>query len=121
MQTSYQRKRGKIATKKIQRKIKLKWGHIVLAVVLLVGFFYGFSRLYLFLITWEKLTIDEVEIICQKEEIQRDFQHYFEKRYLGNILLLNIGNLRKLVKRDRQLRQHGCIPGQLMAAAALLD
>ena len=97
MQTSYRRKRGKIATKKIQRKIKLKWGHIVLAVVLLVGFFYGFSRLYLFLITWEKLTIDEVEIICQKEEIQMDFQHYFEKRYLGNILLLNIGNLRKLL------------------------
>jgi cell division septal protein FtsQ len=96
-QTSFRRKRGKIETKKIHRKIKLKLRHIVFSFVLLVGLFYGFSRLYLFLITWEKLIIDEVEIICQKEEIQRDFQHYFEKRYLGNILLLNIGNLQKLL------------------------
>ncbi len=97
LQTSYRRKRGKIETKKIHRKIKLKLRHILLTFVLLVGFFYGFSRLYLFLITWEKLIIDKVEIICQKEEIQRDFQHYFEKRYLGNILLLNIGNLQELL------------------------
>ena len=97
LQTSYRRKRGKIETKKIHRKIKLKLRHILLTFVLLVGFFYGFSRLYLFLITWEKLIIDKVEIICQKEEIQRDFQHYFEKRYLGNLLLLNIGNLQELL------------------------
>jgi len=96
-QTSFRRKRGKIETKKIHRKIKLKIRHILFAFVLLAGFFYGFSRLYLFLITWEKLTIDKVEIICQKEEIQRDFQHYFEKRNLGNILLLNIGNLQELL------------------------
>jgi cell division protein FtsQ len=92
-QTSYRRKRGTIATKKIHRKIKLKQRYIAIAFVLLVGFFYGFSRGYLFLITWEKLTIDEVVITCQKDEIQRDFQHYFERRHLGNILLLNIGEL----------------------------
>jgi cell division septal protein FtsQ len=92
-QTSYRRKRGTIATKKIHRKIKLKQRHIAIAFVLLVGFFYGFSRGYLFLITWEKLTIDEVVITCRKDEIQRDFQRYFERRHLGNILLLNIGEL----------------------------
>jgi cell division septal protein FtsQ len=94
-QTSYRRKRGRIATKKIHKKVKLKQSHVVIAFVLLVGFFFGFSRLYLFLITWERLIIDEVEIICQKEEIQMDFQSYFEKRYLGNILLLNIRDLRE--------------------------
>lgn len=109
-QTSYRRKRGKIATKKIQRKIKLKGGHIVFAFVLLVGFFFGFSRLYLYLITWEKFVIDEVEIICQKQEIQRDLQHYFEKRYLGNILLLNIKSLQRLLVehtwiKDVQIRK----------------
>ncbi len=97
LQNSYRRKRGKITTKKIHRKIKLKLSHIVIAVVLLVGFFYGFSQLYLFLITSERFIIDDVEIICQKEEIRRDFQHYFEKRYLGNILLLNIENLQQLL------------------------
>ena len=94
-QTSYRRKRGKVETKKIHRKIKLKIRHILFAFFLLVGFFYGFSRLYLFLITWEKLDIGQVEIICQKEEIRRDIQHYLAGKHLGNILLLNIGNLRE--------------------------
>jgi cell division protein FtsQ len=104
-QTSYRRKRGKIETKKIHRKIKLKIRHILLAFVLLVGFFYGFSRLYLFLMTWEKLIIDEVEIICQKEEIQKDLQHYFAGEYLGNIMLLNIGNLQELLATHTWIKE----------------
>lgn len=96
-QTSYRRKRGRIETKKIHKKIKLKRSHIAIAFVLLVGFFFGFSRFYLFLITWEKLNIDEVEIVCQKDEIQKDLQRYFEKKYLGNILLLNIRDLREFL------------------------
>lgn len=100
-QTSYRRKRGKVETKKIHRKIKLKTKHIFFAFLLLVGFFFGFARLYLFLITWEKLNIKEVEIICQKEEIQRDIQHYLAKKYLGNILLLNIDHLQELLATHR--------------------
>jgi cell division septal protein FtsQ len=94
-QTSYRRKRGKIETKKIHRKIRLRIRHVLVAFLLLLGFFYGFSQLYLFLITWEKLSIEEVEIICQKEEIQTDLQNYLARKYLGNILLLNIENLQK--------------------------
>ena len=94
-QTSYRRKRGKIETKKIHRKIKLKIRHILVAFLLLLGFFYGFSRFYLFLITWEKLNIEEVEIISQKEEIQGDIQNYLARKDLGNLLLLNIENLQE--------------------------
>lgn len=98
-QTSYRRKRGKIATKKIHKKTRLKAKHTLFAFVLLVGFFYGFSRLYLFLITWDKLIIDEVEITCQKQEVQIDFRNFFEERYMGNILLLNIKNLQKILSQ----------------------
>ena len=94
-QTSYRRKRGKIETKKIHRKIKLKIRHILVSFLLLLGFFYGFSRLYLFLITWEKLNIEEVEIISQKEWIQGDLKSYLARKELGNLLLLNIENLQK--------------------------
>ncbi|UCE42972.1 MAG: FtsQ-type POTRA domain-containing protein [Candidatus Aminicenantes bacterium] len=103
-QTSYRRKRGKIATKKIHRKIKLKWGHMMIAFMLLVGFFYGFSRLYLLFISWEKFVINKVEIICQKQEIRKDFQHYFEKRYLGNILLLDIENLQEQLAKHTWIK-----------------
>ena len=94
-QTSYRRKRGKIETKKIHRKIKLKIRHILVSFLLLLGFFYGFSKLYLFLITWEKLNIEEVEIISQKEWIRGDLQSYLARKELGNLLLLNIENLQK--------------------------
>ena len=94
-QTSYRRKRGKIETKKIHRKIKLKMRHILVTFFLLLGFFYGFARLYLYLITWEKLNIEEVEIVSQKEEIQGDLQNYLARKDLGNLLLLNIKNLQE--------------------------
>ena len=100
-QTSFQRKSGKIKTKKIQGKWKLKIKHIAYVFILLVGFFYGFSRLYLFLISWERLNIKEVEIVCAKGEIQRDIRHYFDGKYLGNILLLNIGRLQEQLASHR--------------------
>jgi cell division septal protein FtsQ len=100
-QASFQRKRGKITTKKIQGKWKLKIKHIVYVFILLVGFFYGFSRLYLFLISWERLNIKEVEIVCSKDEIQRDIRRYFAGKYLGNILLLNIGQLQEQLASHR--------------------
>jgi len=103
-QTSFRRQSGKIKTKKIQRKWKLKIKHILFAFVLLVGFFYGFGRLYLFMISWERLNIKEVDIVCAKAEIQRDIQRHFAGKYLGNILLLNIGQLQEQLAAHRWIK-----------------
>jgi hypothetical protein len=100
-QASFRRKRGKIETKKIHRKIKLKSRHIVIAFLLLVGFFYGFSRLYLFSITWEKFNIREIEISCQKEEVRKDIQRFLAGKYLGNLLLLDIEKLQARLTAHR--------------------
>jgi cell division septal protein FtsQ len=102
--TSFRRQSGQIKTKKIQRKWKLKIKHIIFAFVLLVGFFYGFGRLYLFMISWAKLNIKEVDIVCAKAEIHRDIQHHFIGKYLGNILLLNIGQLQKQLAAHRWIK-----------------
>lgn len=103
-QTSFRRQSGQIKTKKIQRKWKLKIKHIIFAFVLLVGFFYGFGRLYLFMISWAKLNIKEVDIVCTKAEIHKDIQHHFAGKYLGNILLLNIGQLQKQLAAHRWIK-----------------
>jgi cell division protein FtsQ len=92
-QTSFRRKRGKIETKKIHRKIKLKIKHIIVSFLMFVGFFYGFSRLYLFLITWEKFNIQEIEISCHKDDVRQDIQRFMSGKYWGNILLLDIKKL----------------------------
>ncbi len=92
-QASFRRKRGNVETKKIHRKIKLKIKHIVISFLMLLAFFYGFSQLYLFLITWEKLNIREIEISCQKEDVRQDIKQFLAKKYLGNLLLLDIKKL----------------------------
>lgn len=101
---SFRRKRGKIETKKIHRKIKLKIKHIIFSFLLLAGFFYGFSRLYLFLITWEKLNIREIEIICPKEDVREDIKRFMAGKYWGNLLLLDIKNLQARVAAHQWIR-----------------
>lgn len=101
---SFRRKSGNIKTKKIQRKIKLKPKHILLAFVLLVGFFYGIQRLYLFLISWEKLIVKEVKIVCEKEDVYSDIRNFLKGKYLGNILLLNIEQLQKTLASHRWVK-----------------
>ncbi len=103
-QTSFRRQSGQIKTKKIQRKWKLKIKHILFAFVFLVGFFYGFGRLYLFMISWEKLNIKEVTIVCAKIDIQKDIQRLFAGKYLGNILLLNIEQLQEQLAAHRWIK-----------------
>lgn len=103
-QASFQRKKGKITTKKIQGKWKLKIKHIGYAFILFIGFFYGFSRLYLFLISWERLNIREVEIVCAKETIQNDIGRYLAGKYLGNILLLDIERLQEQLASHRWIK-----------------
>jgi cell division septal protein FtsQ len=101
---SFQRKNGNIKTKKIQRKIKLKSKHILLAFILLTGVFYGIQRLYLFLITWDKLIIKEVKIVCEREDVYTDVRHFFKGKYLGNILLLNIEQLQNKLASHRWVK-----------------
>ena len=56
----FQRGRGKTKTKKIQRKIRLRFMHILFYLILIGGIFYALQQAYLFLISWDKLDIKDV-------------------------------------------------------------
>lgn len=92
-QEYFRRKDEKIKTKKIQRKIKLKHKHVFLMLFFVAGFFYCIQQLYFFLIAWDKLNINTVEIICPKPELKADIENYFSEKTLGNIILLDINRL----------------------------
>lgn len=92
-QEYFRRKDEKIKTKKIQRKIKLKYKHVFLMLFFVAGFFYCIQQVYLFLIAWDKLNINTVEIICPKPELKADIENYFAEKTLGNIILLDINRL----------------------------
>ncbi len=93
----FQRSRGKIKRKKTQRKIKLKLRHILFFFILQMGIFITIQQTYLFLMTWDKLTIKDVEIVTQKPEVKVEIQSLLKGKKLGNILLLDIERLKELL------------------------
>jgi len=102
---TYRRKKGEVETKKIQRKIRIRSGHILLAFLFWVGCFFGIQRLSLFLLTWEYLNIKEIDVTCQRMDVRRDVIHILGGRNLGNLLLVDIGRLQRELAGHRWIRQ----------------
>lgn len=101
----FQRGKGKIKTKKIQRKIKLKFKHILFSFLLLGGIFYSIQQFYLFLISWDNLDIKEIEIASRKPKVKEEIQLFFEGKNLGNLLLLDIGHLQDVLSAHRWVKE----------------
>jgi len=97
----FRRKKEKTQSRKKLRNKKIDARHIILYFLVFVGFFIAFQQAYLFLITWDKLTINQVEVICGKPELQTAAADFLEGRYLGNILLLDISRLREALESHR--------------------
>jgi cell division septal protein FtsQ len=93
----FQRGKGKVKTKKIQRKIRLQFKHILFFFLLLGGTFYLVQRFYLFLISWDHLEVKKIEIVCSKPEGKEEIEQAFNGKKLGNILLLDIGQLQEVL------------------------
>jgi len=101
----FQRREGRIKTKKIQRKIKLRFFHILLFFLLLYGIFYCLQQSYLFLISWDYLNIKETAIVCSVPEVKEETQQFLRKNNLGNILLLDISQLQEAIGAHRWVKE----------------
>jgi cell division septal protein FtsQ len=91
----FRRKEKKTKPKKVQRRIKLKFRHILVCFLLISGLFFLFQRTYLFLISWDKLNVERIEVSCSKEQIAEDILLFLEGKHLGNLLILNIHTLKE--------------------------
>lgn len=100
----FRRKKGRVKTKKVQKKIKLKFKHILFCFILQIGIFFGVQQSYLFLLSWENLNVDKIEILCSQPEIKAEIQHFFKDKKLGNILLLDIGHLQQTLSIHRWIK-----------------
>ncbi|MBD3414722.1 MAG: FtsQ-type POTRA domain-containing protein [Candidatus Aminicenantes bacterium] len=97
-QPYYRRKGKRVKAKRIKRKVKLRPKHIILSFLLLAGFFLLIQQTYLFLITWDKLEVDRIEVRSTKPELQNRIQHAMNRNRLGNLLLLDINRIQKVIK-----------------------
>ncbi|UCC41392.1 MAG: FtsQ-type POTRA domain-containing protein, partial [Candidatus Aminicenantes bacterium] len=84
--------------KRIRKKISLKYGHILFLLLLMVGIFYLFQKLYIFLISWDYLNIREIKVICSREDTQKEIGDKVREQNLRNILLADIGHLQQTIK-----------------------
>jgi cell division septal protein FtsQ len=91
------------ALKAGRRRRALRAGHVLALTALLAGFFLAVDRVYLFLITWDRLTVRTVELRCDREPLRRDLERFLKERPLGNLLLCDISTLR------RELRTHAWV------------
>ncbi len=91
------RRRERAKTSKMHRKVKLKFGHVLLGFLCAGGFFLGLQQAWLYVITCHELQIKNVEIACRDTRIQSDLKAYMDGRNLGNIVLLNMQRLKQTV------------------------
>ena len=101
----FRRQDGRVGTKKIQRKIRLKSRHIFTLFILTLGLFFAGHKIYLFLISWEGMNIRGVEITGAGRDIKEDVKHYLARANLGNLLLLDIGRLREILGTHRWIEE----------------
>lgn len=88
----------KIKSNKIKRKIRLRPKHIILSFLIIGGLFFLVQQTYIFLITWEKLEVNKIEINSNKPDLKHSIQNSLTGRRLGNLLLLDIDRMQKAIK-----------------------
>jgi cell division septal protein FtsQ len=84
---------------KSRRRRALRLKHVLLMLGLLAGFFTAVREAYLFLITWDQLSIGKVEVVCAKPNLRQALQDHFAVPRLGNILLCDLQALRRDIRR----------------------
>jgi cell division septal protein FtsQ len=91
----FRRKDRQPKTKKLKRKIKLKARHFMIYFLFVGGLFFGVQKAYLFLISWDKLNVMNIDIQCTREGVRKDIERFLQNKYLGNLLLLDIDTLKE--------------------------
>jgi cell division septal protein FtsQ len=101
----FRRKDKQTKTKKMKKKIKIKARHFVICFLFVGGLFFGVQRAYLFLISWDKLNVTRIDIQCTREGVRNDIERFFQGKYLGNLLLLDIGTLKENILRHPWIKE----------------
>lgn len=87
------------AVRKSRRRRALRVPHVLALLILQAAFFLAVREAYLFLITWDELTIRKVQVVCAKDNLRQTLESYFAVPRLGNILLCDLQAVRANVRR----------------------
>ena len=85
--------------KKGRRRRILKARHVAALLALQAAFFVGLRETYLFVLTWDYLTVRRVEVACPRPSLRQALETHFATPRLGNILLCDLPALRADIRR----------------------
>lgn len=101
----FQRRQKKIKFPKNRKKSRIGFRFIIISFISLCGLFFLLQKAYLFLLTWDHLQVQTVDITCPDDTVRQETYQYLAGNTWGNILLFNINalqdslNLRPFIKR----------------------
>jgi cell division septal protein FtsQ len=87
------------ALQKSRRRRAFRVRHVLALLALQAAFFVAVREAYLFLITWDELTIHRVQVVCAKDNLRQTLERHFAVPRLGNILLCDLQAVRAQVRR----------------------
>jgi len=89
----FQRGHRPLTAKGNRKRRALRTKHVLATFALLAAFFFAFDRAYLFLISWDRLTVRTIELHCGRESVSRNLKAFLQTRPLGNLLFCDISAL----------------------------
>jgi len=101
----FQRGEGALRGRQVPRRAAVRSKHVLGMFGILAAAFFGFARGYLFLISWDKLALRSVEVVCARPSLKRDLDRAFSGHRLGNILLCDIDGLRAQLRSFPWVRE----------------
>jgi hypothetical protein len=90
----FQRSEGPVRVKKPARKYRLRFIHILEVACAFAALFFGITRLYGFLITWDHLSVRSAEVSCPDSAVGALVRPLAARAAAGNILLLDAGRVK---------------------------
>jgi cell division septal protein FtsQ len=90
----FQRGDGALRGRPAPRRATVRSKHVLGMFCVVAATFFAFARAYLFLISWDRLALRSVEVVCARPSLKRDLDRAFAGQRLGNILLCDINGLR---------------------------
>jgi hypothetical protein len=86
----FQRGHRSPSLQRSRKRLTLRLKHVLALFAVLAGFFVALDRVYLFLISWDRLTIRTFELRGGRDEVRGTLDRILRSRPLGNILLCDL-------------------------------
>lgn len=101
----FKRGRAKTHVKKVQRKLTVRWRHIIFFFITLAGIFFGLNKGFLYLISCDDFAVKTIEVTSQRDFVGRDIRALLDASRFGNLLLLDIGALQDRIEAHRWVKE----------------